>query len=89
MSLKPRLGRLVPLDDHDAEYAESYDASGQAAAPSDWSARYDYRETSDAALDQAERWTRYYVESGMRRSEIHRLRAIHQEQERRRREGQS
>lgn len=84
-----RLGRLVMDDGHDAEYRDSYVASGQAAPVRDYSSEYDFRGWSDADLAREERWTLYYVQSNLRPGEVHRLRAIHQEQQRRRQAGES
>jgi len=85
MTKVARLGKLVPLDD-DAAYAAVYDDTEPTTPPRDQSARYAaaVAALSDDALYRAERWARYYVESGVRRSEVHRLRAIHDEQQRRR-----
>ena len=79
-----RLGKLVQHDDLEQAYAETYAASGQPAPADDRVTANDYCGRSDAELLEADRWARYYVESGVRRSAVVRLRAIHEEQQRRR-----
>lgn len=83
--MKPTgLGKIVQHDDLEPAYAEDYYASGETPAFVDRSGEYDYTTYTDAALAEAERWARYYMQSGVRRGADHRLRAIHGEQLRRR-----
>ena len=82
--MKMRLGRLVQHDDLEDAYREDYYASGDVRQVRDSSARYDFSTMADDDLAAAEKWARYYVQSGVKRSEQHRLRAIHDEQLRRR-----
>ena len=79
-----RLGRLVQDDDLDAQRAADYYASGRVRQVADYSERYDFSTMADDDLARAERWARYYVQSGLRRSEEHRWRALCAEQARRR-----
>lgn len=79
-----QLRDLYHDDDGDRAMREAvYYASGATAPIVDRSGEYDYTQVTDAALAQAEKWARYYVQSGVRRREVHRLRAIHAEQQRR------
>ena len=82
--MKPRLGRIVQHDDLEQAYREDYYASGRVRQVVDHSAQYDFSTMSDDDLARAERWARYYVQSGLRRSDEHRWRAMCAEQQRRR-----
>jgi hypothetical protein len=87
--MKPsRLGKIVQDDDLDAARAADYAAAQQGPRFVDRSGDFFYGSATDADLAWAERWIGSKVGTGTGYREIHRLRAIRAEIQRRR-EGRS